>query len=108
MTSITVQLKFNKYLFSRVKPQSNQPIAYTPNDWVGKTVCIIPMDIHTTDRYIESQFNEETGDYELTAKTNQILLKTIKQASNIGRIYLPKELVGMDVLIIEAPVLDNF
>ena len=108
MTTIKLQLTFKEYVFSRVKPQTNQPIAYTPTTWVGKTVCIIPMDIHTTDRLIESQWNDETQQYELEAETNMILLKTIKQATNIGRVYLPKELVGMDVLIIEAPQLENF
>lgn len=108
ITRITIQLTFKEYQFSRVKATSSQSaIAYTNTDWVDKEVSIIPMPITITDRYIESKYNEETQTYELNTETDVIYKKTVKQGKNIGRIYLPNNLIGLDVLIIETPIIKD-
>jgi len=65
------------------------------------------MKLNITDRYIETCYNEETQQYELEAETDVIFKKTINAGKNIGRAYLPKDLIGMDVLLIETPKIEN-
>ena len=108
ITKINIQLKFKEYEFLRVKNTTGSSAAiYTTTDWVGKTVSIIPMKLNVTDRYIENCYNEETQQYELEAETDVIFKKRINAGTNIGRTYLPKDLIGMDVLLIETPKIEN-
>lgn len=108
ITKINIQLKFKEYEFLRVKNTTGSSAAvYTTTDWVGKEVSIIPMKLNVTDRYIESCYNEETQQYELEAETDVIFKKRINAGTNIGRTYLPKDLIGMDVLLIETPKIEN-
>lgn len=107
MTQIEIRLKFNEYSFSRAKPtSSNSAIAYTKTSWVGKEVLIIPLPLNITDRWIEK--HKKDDEYQITIQTDTILKKTIKRGSNIGRVYLPSDMMGVDCLIIEAPKLNNF
>ena len=108
ITEININLKFKEYQFSRVKPSSNVNIAYTNKEWVGKQVLVIPVNMNITDRYIESQYDETTKEYILTLNSPVILSKKVHKGANIGRITLPKEWIGYDVLIIEPPNLTNF
>ena len=108
ITKINIKITFKEYVFSRAKTTSNtSAIAYTPPSWVGKTVSIIPMPITITDRYIEKQYNEEKQEYKLTIESDVIYKKTIKSGTNVGRTYIPNELAGLDVLIIESPLIEN-
>lgn len=107
MTTININLTFKQYQFSRVKARSGKSaIAYTNRDWVGKEVLIIPMPLTVTDRWIETQKTDET--YNITIKSDMILKKVIKKGANIGIVYLPSSLIGIDCLIIESPKLTNF
>ena len=107
MTKIEVKLNFKEYQFSRVKPTTgNSAIIYTNTDWINREVIIIPMKLNITDRLIEKTKNKE-GNYEMTIETDLILKKTIKEGKNIGRAYLPTELIGLDMLIIPKPVIEN-
>lgn len=101
MNEIKTTLKFKEYCFSRVKP-TNNGVAYTPINWCNKKATIIPLPYTISEKIIEKQCKSEEG-YTLTIPTIQILTKTIKEGSNIGYIYLPKEWIGLDVLIIETP-----
>ena len=65
------------------------------------------MPITITDRYIEKQYNEEKQEYKLTIESDVIYKKTIKSGTNVGRTYIPNELAGLDVLIIESPLIEN-
>ena len=108
MTEIKINLKFKEYQFCRVKPTTgNSAIIYTNTDWINREVIIIPMKLDVTDRYIESKFNPEWETYEMTVETDIILKKTIKGGKNIGRAYLPTELIGIDMLIIPKPNIEN-
>ena len=108
MTTIEVKIKFKEYQFSRVKPTTgNSAIIYTNTDWINREVIIIPMKLNITDRLIEKKYNPETEEYELTVETDLILKKTIKKGKNIGRAYLPTELIGLDMLIIPKPQIEN-
>ena len=108
ITEINVKLTFKEYAFIRVKNTTGSSAAvYTTTDWVGETVSIIPMPLNVTDRYIETRYNEETGQYELETQTDVIFKKTIHQGKNIGRTYLPKSFVGLDVLLIKSPKIQN-
>ena len=108
MTTIEVKIKFKEYEFRRVKPTTvKASIVYTNPEWINREVCIIPMPLTMTDRFIEKSLNNETHEYELTVETDLIIKKTIKKAKNIGRTYLPLELAGLDVLIIPVPQIEN-
>lgn len=107
MTTIKINLTFDEYSFSRVKPTSTQSaIAYANMSWVDKEVLIIPLPLNITDRWIEK--HKTNGIYNISIESNMIFKKTIKKGANVGRVYLPNELIGIDCLIIDAPVLDNF
>ena len=109
---INIHLRFKEYEFRRATHMGTNAVLYTTGDWVGKEVLIIPMPINITDRWIEKQqdFDETINDfiYDMTVESDTILKKTVGRSRNIGRMYVPKELVGLDCLIIEAPKLDNF
>ena len=108
ITRINVKLTFTEYAFLRVKNTTGSSAAiYTTPDWVGQTVSVIPMKLDVTDRYIETCWNEETQQYELEAETDVIFKKNINAGKNIGRAYLPKDLIGMDVLVIKTPTIQN-
>ena len=65
MTTIKIDLTFNEYQFSRVKPTSSQSaIAYTNTSWVGKEVLIIPLPLNITERWIEKHKKDE--EYHIT------------------------------------------
>lgn len=87
-------------------------VAYTDKSWVGKTVLIIPVPFNITDRWIERQqdFDETIGEmvYDVTIESDTIIKKQVGKHNNIGRIYVPKEMIGLDCLIVEAPFLNNF
>ena len=76
-------------------------------DWVGETVNIIPMKLTMTDRLIETYYNEETQQYELTIESDVIFKKTVGKSTNVGRITLPPYLIGLDVLIIKTPKIQD-
>lgn len=105
---ITIHLTFKEYEFRRVKLMGANPVIYTRMEWVGKEVLIMPVPITVTDRLIEKQHNKNTGQYNITIESDTILKKKVKPHTNIGRVYVPKELIGLDCIIIEAPNLDNF
>ena len=109
---IKIHLKFKAYEFRRVKHMGTNPVLYTTGEWVGKEVLIIPMPINVTDRWIEKQldFDETINDfiYDICVESHIILKKVVSKSGNTGRVYMPKELVGLDCLIIEAPFSDNF
>lgn len=108
ITKINIKLTFNEYEFLRVKNTTGSSAAiYTKPEWVGKEVSIIPMKLNVTDRYIETCYNEETQQYELEAETDVIFKKTINAGKNVGRAYLPKDLIGLDVLLIKTPEIEN-
>ena len=100
-------LRFKDYEFRRVKTSGNQIIAYTKIDWVDKEVIIIPVPINITDRWIEKHYNNEAEEYQIIIESDQVMKKTVRKASNIGKLYIPKEYLGLDVLIIEAPVIKD-
>ena len=107
-TKIQTTITFNEYQFKRVKHiGSTSAVAYTDNTWVGETVCVIPMKLNVTDRLIEHCWNEDKQQYEITVETDVIYKKKVNKGSNIGRISLPTNLIGLDVLIIKAPVIHD-
>lgn len=106
MTTITSTIRFDKYVFSRVKPYSKSAICYTPTDWVGKQVLIIPVSWQVSDKTIEHSKLED-GTYEFTTHTGEMFIKTISKGSNVGRAYLHQDYIGADVLIVEAPQIDT-
>ena len=103
MNEIKIKLRFKKYLFKRVKPKTSGGLAHTPQQWIGKKVLVIPVPMTVTDRLIESTYDENTQTYEITLKNTIILNKEIKGSTTTGRIYLPNEYIGYDMLIIEQP-----
>lgn len=108
ITNIKIKLTFNEYQFSRVKATSSaSAIAYTNTAWVDKDVIAIPMKLTVTDRLIEHSWNEKTQQYEVTVESDVIFRKTVKQGANIGRIHLPNRFIGIDVLILETPYIED-
>lgn len=105
---INIQLSFKEYEFRRVKHMGTNATIYTTGDWINKLVLIIPVPYNITDRYIEAKYNEEEEYYTVGIESDTIIKKKVSQHKGIGRIYVPKELCGLDCLIIEAPNLDNF
>lgn len=86
----------------------NNTVIYLPKSWVGKYVSIIPMPVNITDRLIEKGYDHQLEWYELTVETKCIINKNVNEGGNMGRIYVPKEWVGLDCLVIESPKLENF
>ena len=105
---INIQLSFKEYEFRRVKHMGNNATIYTTGDWINKLVLIIPVPYNITDRYIEAQYDEEKDVYTVGIESDTIIKKKVSRHKDIGRMYVPKELCGLDCIIIEAPYLDNF
>ena len=105
---ISIHLEFKDFEFRRVKHMGANPVIYTTGDWINKLVLIIPVPYNITDRYIEAQYDEDDECYKVDIETDTIIKKRIGRSKNTGRVYMPKELCGLDCLIIKAPILDNF
>lgn len=105
---IKINLQFKEYEFRRVKLMGENPVVYTTQDWIGKMVLIIPVPYNLTDRYIEDQYDEEEECYKVSIESDIILKKRVMKHNTIGRVYVKKDWGGLDCLIIEAPLLDNF
>jgi len=108
MTEIKINIKFKEYEFRRVKLMGTNPVIYTKKEWVNKEVIIIPVPITVSDRWVETKYNNRTKKYDITIESDIILKKKVKKHSNIGRVYVPKDLIGLDCLVIEAPSFNNF
>ena len=72
---ITLKLKFKNYEFRRAKA-------------IGKM--------------IEKHRNHD-GTIEISLLSTYIINKKIKDGTNVGRAYIPKDYIGYDFLIIETP-----
>ena len=105
---IKILLEFDNYEFRRVKLMGENPVLYTKKEWVGKNVLIIPVPFDVTDRLIEAKWDAELHCHRIIIETYTILKKKVGNSRNIGRIYVPKDFIGLDCLIIEAPKLNNF
>ena len=105
MNEININLKFDTYEFRRVKTMGGKPIIYVGNEWVGKDVIILPVPLDITDRWIEKHKTEDG--YDVNMQTDTIFKKKVSQLSNVGGLYIPKEYIGLDVLIIETPTIPN-
>ena len=105
---INIQLSFKEYEFRRVKYMGGNPVVYTKQDWIDKIVLIIPVPYNVTDRYIEAQYDEKDECYKVNIESDIILKKRVMKHNTIGRVYVKQEWGGLDCLIIEAPILDNF
>lgn len=108
ITTVNITLTFKEYQFKRVKRTGNQTVAYVDKEWVGKQVLAIPVNLHITDRYIETNYDKEKQEYHLTLDSPAILPKKVNKGKNIGRVTMQSRWAGYDVLIIEEPNLDNF
>lgn len=108
INNIKMNIRFKDYQFRRVKAMGKNPVIYLPKTWVGKYVSIIPMPINITDRLIDKCYDSQLGWYELTVESKCIINKTVTEGGKIGRVYVPKEWIGLDCLIIESPKLENF
>lgn len=64
------------------------------------------MKLTVTDRFIEKCWNEDKQQYELYAETDVIFKKTVRKG-NVGRIHIPTDYIGLDVLIIKAPIIKD-
>lgn len=105
---ISIHLEFKDFEFKRVKHMGDNAVVYTTGDWINKLVLILPVPYNITDRYIEAQYDIDCDCYKVDIETDTIIKKRVGRSKNNGRIYLPKELMGLDCLIIKAPILDNF
>ena len=105
---ISIQLQFKEYEFRRTKMMGGNPVLYTTEEWVNKMVLIIPVPFNVTDRLIESTYDIDDECYKIGIESDTILKKRVGRNGNLGRIYVPKDLIGLDCLIIEAPILPNF
>ena len=103
MTRLHIKVTFKDYEFRRAKATPNGALAHTTQDWIGKQVIVMPMPMTVTDRLIESNYDETAEEYTMTFKDTPILNKQVKASTTTGRIYLPKEYIGLDVLILEEP-----
>ena len=103
MTEIIIKATFKEYEFRRVKATSTGALTHTNKEWIGKEVLVIPVPMTVTDRLVEASYDETAETYTMTFKDAPILNKQVKGSTTTGRIYLPKELIGYDVLIIEKP-----
>ena len=106
MTETMINLRFKKYLFKRAKATTSGALAHTPKDWIGEKVLVIPVPMTVTDRLIETT-KDENDTYDVTFKNTPILYKEVKSSTTTGRIYLPNEYIGYDMLIIEQPPYDE-
>lgn len=104
---ITISLTFRDYELRRVKPTGKRSLVYVRKDWVGKDVMIIPVQLNITDRWIEKHRDKRTGKCYINIKSDRIINKEVKPMKGTGRIYMPNELLGIDVLIIESPIIEN-
>ena len=105
MNEININLKFNEYEFRRVKTMGGKPIVYVDKDWIGEDVIVMPVPLDITDRWIEKHKSEDG--YNVIIQTDTIFRKKVSQLSNVGGLYIPKEYIGMDVLIIKTPIIPN-
>lgn len=105
---ISIQLKFKDYEFRRVKLMGDNAVIYTTAEWVNRMVLIIPVPYTITDRYIEAQYDIDDDSYKVSIDSDTIIKKRVAKHNSIGRIYVPKDLCGLDCLIIKAPILSNF
>ena len=102
MKETRINLLFKKYLFKRAKATTNGALAHTPKEWIGRKVLVIPVPMTVTDRLIETH-KDENGIYDVTFKNAPIIFKEVKASTTTGRIYIPNEYIGYDMLIIEEP-----
>lgn len=107
MTELVIRLKFDKYDLCRVKPFNKVGIAYPSVEWIGKDVLVIPVTYVISEKIIERNL-EDDGYYYLQMETDTIIHKNVKNGKSVGRIYVPKELIGADVLIVDAPKIEYF
>lgn len=107
MIEINAKITFDSYEFRRVKPMGSNCVLYTKQNLIGKEVCIIPVDMHTTDRYIES-CKDENGQYHLQMQIKEVIYKKVTEGGNTGRIYMNSKYLGVDCIIVEAPNLNYF
>ena len=105
---ISIELQFKDYEFRRVTRMGEYPVLYTTGEWINKEVLIIPVPYNVTDRLIEKCYDEELEAYKVSIISDTIIKKRVGKSRDIGRIYVPKDLLGLDCLIIKAPILDNF
>ena len=99
---ITLKLKFKNYELRRAKAIGSGGIIYTTKDWIGKNVSLIPVPYDVTDKMIEKHRNHD-GTIEISLLSTYIINKKIKDGTNVGRAYIPKDYIGYDFLIIETP-----
>ena len=102
MNEIILTLRFKEYEFRRAKAIGSGGVIYTTTDWIGKRVLVIPVPMTVTDRLIETT-KDENDTYDVTFKNTPILYKEVKSSTTTGRIYIPNEYIGYDMLIIEEP-----
>ena len=107
MIEINAKITFDSYEFRRVKPMGSNCVLYTKQNLIGKEVCIIPVDMHTTDRWIESQKRED-GNYHISLKIREVIRKKVAEGGNTGRVYMPVRYLGVDCIVADAPKLDYF
>ena len=102
MNEIILTLRFKEYEFRRAKPVGSGGVIYTTKDWIGKNVSLIPVPYDVTDKMIEKHRNHD-GIIEISLPSPHIINKEIKDGTNVGRAYIPKDYIGYDFLIIETP-----
>lgn len=105
MNEIEVKLTFSDYDLKRAKPFTRSSIVYIRKDWVGKVVNIIPVKDYVDVNVIEDCIHED-GYYKVILYTNIILKKVVRGNDRIGRIYLPYDMLGLNLLIFEAPEIE--
>ena len=102
MNEIILTLRFKEYEFRRAKAIGSGGVIYTTTNWIGKNVSLIPVPYDVTDKMIEKHRNHD-GTIEISMPSTHIINKEIKDGTNVGRAYIPKDYIGYDFLIIETP-----
>ena len=105
MNEIEVKLTFTDFDLKRAKPSSRSSIVYVRKDWVGKVVNIIPIKDYVDENFFDDCIHED-GSYKVILYTNLILKKIVRGNERIGRVHLPDDMLGQNLLIIEAPEIE--
>lgn len=102
MTELKLNLVFDDYQIKRAKPAKGSSVVHVNKRWIGKEVSIIPLPFDMDESAIE-ETKDEDGLYHVELQVKEIFSKTVSDRKNVGFFYLKESLLGLYVLIVEAP-----
>ena len=96
-TTIKTLIRSDEYLVKIAKPHVHSCRVAVPVEYLDKEVIIVPF---VDDCMIRELDN---GTYNIIVTSYNVMLKKVKKNNTTGAVYVPKEFVGVKLLIVPAP-----